>query len=62
MLLVVLHIYWHLKCASSHIYSGLLYFLRDRQQTQIISNKINFIAVVPVIVCKEIHELANTVI
>ena len=32
------------------------------KKTQTISNKLNFIAVVPVTVCKDIHGLANMVI
>ena len=36
--------------------------LRERKQTQMILNRLNFIAVVPVTVCKEIHGLVNTVI
>ena len=62
MLLVVPHIYWNLQCISSQIYSGMLYSLRKREQTQAISNKLNFIAVVPVTECKEIYRLANIVI
>ena len=46
---------------SSHIYSRLLYLLREGKQTQTILNLLNFIAVVPVTVCKEVHGLANTV-
>ena len=53
MLLVVSHIYWNLQCISSHIYSGMLYLLRRREQTQAILKHIAFIAVVPVTVCKE---------
>ena len=61
MLLVVLYIYWNLLCISSHTYSGMLYLLRERKQTQTISNKLDFIAVVLVTVCKEVHGLANIV-
>ena len=39
----------------------MLYLLRERKQTQIILNLLNFIAVVPVTVCKEVHGLANMV-
>ena len=46
---------------SSHNYSGLLYLLRERGQTQTISNVLNFIAVVPVTVCVEAYGLANIV-
>ena len=53
MLLVVSHIYWNLQCISSHNYSGTLYLLRRREQTQAILKYIAFIAVVPVTVCKE---------
>ena len=62
MLLVVLYIFWNLLCISSHIYSGMLYSLRKREQTQTISNKLDFIATVPVTVCKEVHGLANIMI
>ena len=61
MLLVVSHIYWNLPCISSHIYSGMLYLLRKKEQTQAILNKLDFIAVVPVTVCEEVHGLANAV-
>ena len=61
MLLVVLHIYWNLQCISSHIYSGMLYLLTKREQTQAILNKLDFIAVVPVTACEEVHGLANAV-
>ena len=61
MLLVVLHIYWNLSCISSHNYARLLYLLRERKQTKTIINLLNFIAVVPITVCKEVHGLANTV-
>ena len=61
MLLVVSHIYWNLQCISSHIYSGMLYLLRKREQTLAILNKLDFIAVVPVTVCEEVHELENIV-
>ena len=61
MLLVLLHIYWNLQYTSSHNYFRLLYLLREIKQTQTIVNLLNFIAVVPVTVCKEVHGLANTV-
>ena len=61
MLLVVLYIYWNLLCISSHTHSGKLYLLRERKQTQTNLNKLDFIAVVPVTVCEEVHGLANIV-
>ena len=69
MLLVGSHIYLNLQCRSisSHIYLGMLYLLKkkkkkkEREQTQAILNKLDFIAVVPVTVCEEVHGLANAV-
>ena len=61
MLLVVSHIYWNLQCIFSHIYSGMLYLLRRREQTQAILKYIAIIAVVPVTVHKEtwVSEYSN---
>ena len=40
----------------------MLYLLRKREQTQTTSNILDFIAVVPVAECKEVHGLANVMI
>ena len=60
-MLLVSHIYWNSQWIFSHIYSGMLYLLRRREQTKAILKYIAFIAVVPVTVCKEtwVSEYSN---
>ena len=43
------------------IFTQVVIFIQKRKQTQALLNLLNFIVVVPVTVCKEVHGLANTV-
>lgn len=57
----MLHIYWNLQCISSHIYSGGCIYSGKENKLKQFQNLLDFIAVIPVTVCKEVLGLANTV-